>query len=218
MPEKGAEMSETVVVPQESCRVIAHEGRSGNCPGWRRHAQGLALVDVVIALLILAVMVSVAAPGWRGALERYRVQVAAERLGWQLRLLQAEAITRGETTVASFDTGANEYSLLPLVDPRTRQQPWRVRLSRESPHVALVATEFPDNELEFGNTGLPSSSGAVILESAHWQVRVTVRPSGMIQVEEPEPVEKDVKGPEQTVAPPRTVGTGFAGTSSSSVF
>jgi prepilin-type N-terminal cleavage/methylation domain-containing protein len=64
--------------------------------------RGVTLIEMSVTLLVLAVIVVVAVPSFRGMYERRRVVAAAEQVYNQLRLARSEAIKRSAEVHASF--------------------------------------------------------------------------------------------------------------------
>jgi type IV fimbrial biogenesis protein FimT len=58
-------------------------------------SRGLTLVELMAALVILAVLASLALPGFAGVIERYRVRRASEDMTAALYAARSEAIRRG---------------------------------------------------------------------------------------------------------------------------
>ncbi|HSW05753.1 GspH/FimT family pseudopilin [Aquabacterium sp.] len=70
----------------------------------RRHAQGLTLIEVLVAVAIAAIMVGLAAPSFVQTLARSRLEGVATTLAMDIQYTRSEAIRRGgkhaDTTLA----------------------------------------------------------------------------------------------------------------------
>lgn len=75
----------------------------------RRLSAGVTLVELSIAIVIIAILVAIAAPGFASMIERHRVKSATERLFLYLRHAKSEAIKRNQRirlTLKSSNSGA----------------------------------------------------------------------------------------------------------------
>lgn len=73
--------------------------------GRRLPARGFTLVELIVAVAVLAVLLSLAAPSFRGLLEAQRMRSAAFDLMADLTLARSEALKRGANVVLTPATG-----------------------------------------------------------------------------------------------------------------
>jgi len=78
----------------------------------RRH-RGLTLIELLVAVAVLAVVVAVAAPSFKSLIEVQRLRSINSQLITDLQFARNEAVTRGALLRVVFDTNANVtcYSL-----------------------------------------------------------------------------------------------------------
>jgi type IV fimbrial biogenesis protein FimT len=60
-----------------------------------RQTQGVTLLEILVVIAILGVLSALAAPSFRGTIERYRVSTTVDQLTSTISLARAEAIKRG---------------------------------------------------------------------------------------------------------------------------
>ncbi len=78
------------------------------CFGRRYSSTGFTLVELMITLVIVAILLSLAAPGFKSLLERNRLQTAAHGFFTDLVLARSEAIKRNQAVVlCKSNTGVN---------------------------------------------------------------------------------------------------------------
>ena len=90
-----------------------------------RHMGGFTLVELMIVLVIAAVLLAIAAPGFRTLLERNRLQSASSNLFTSLMLARSEALKRnqpvwvckGATSCSTGDEGVWEGGWIVHMDP-----------------------------------------------------------------------------------------------------
>lgn len=69
--------------------------------------RGFTLLELLIAIAMLAIVLSLAVPSMRGAAEKRRTIAAAEELYSQLQLARSEAIARSQQIFMTIAGGAN---------------------------------------------------------------------------------------------------------------
>ena len=87
--------------------------------------KGFTLVELMIVLVVAAVLLSIAAPGFRSLLERNRLQAASSNLFSSLMLARSEALKRnqlvwvckGATACSTADEGVWEGGWIVHMDP-----------------------------------------------------------------------------------------------------
>ena len=150
-------------------------------PAGRHRSGGLTLIELMIALAITAVLMSLAMPSFAHYLQRHRLKAAAQGLDLDLRDARYEAVRRGEPLYLTFHAGTDWcYAIATRPDCDCRQaQPCRMKAARavDLPGVQLaqaLATRFDPG------SGLSEVDGA----GAVWQllsgerVRVSLTPLG----------------------------------------
>jgi prepilin-type N-terminal cleavage/methylation domain-containing protein len=111
--------------------------------------KGFTLPEVLIALAILAILVSLAAPGMAGMMDRHRVATASRQLITDLQYAKTRAVTENTSYRVNFDVGNGRYRV--ERSDGTSTGPWRT-LADETPGVSLTKN-FTGNVVVFGQIG-----------------------------------------------------------------
>jgi len=163
-----------------SGRCAPHGVRLGRTRAADCHARGLTLLELMVALGIVAVLMSLALPSFGSMAARQRLKSAAEHLSFDMAELRFMATQRGLPLHMHFSTGASWcYALAttPGCDCQVAQscQMKTVR-AKDHPGVHLVEGQ----NLRFD--AQPSAglrSGSAVLQSADGtQLRVALTPLG----------------------------------------
>jgi type IV fimbrial biogenesis protein FimT len=86
-------------------RLLDHpKGRRVLNPGVPASGRGLSIIEVVIALAIMAVLVVLAAPGFSAMIAGLQVRTAAEKTLGALQLARAEAAKRNASVLFNIDS------------------------------------------------------------------------------------------------------------------
>ena len=103
-------------------------------PATRRVTRGLTLIEMMVALAICAVLMSLAVPSFGQYLQRQRLKAAAQGLELDLREARFEAARRGSALYVSFRDGPDWcYALGTRADCDCRiQQSCRLKATRGS--------------------------------------------------------------------------------------
>lgn len=159
--------------------------RRHTCAAPLRRELGLTLLELMLALGIVALLTTLALPSFGHIVARHRLKAAAENLSMDLAEMRFEAARRGQALHVNFSTGADWCYALATVsgcDCKVRQscQIKTVR-ARSHPGVLLVAGQDLSFQAQAG-VGLGGASGSgrdAVLEGADGaQVRVGLTPLG----------------------------------------
>lgn len=137
-----------------------------------RPARGLTLVELMVALAMLAVLGLMAVPSLGGMLARHRVQAAASQLGLDLGDSRHEAARRGGKVYVNFQSGS-DWCYVVALDPAATcasdgERVLKRVTGRQHPGVSLNATQAVVFD---GATGLgPPAPAKVHLASARGDV------------------------------------------------
>lgn len=85
-------------------RAVAREP----CRAWRRDA-GFTLIEMLVALMLVALMATIALPLARGGTARRDIEVSARLLANTLRQLQSEAVRAGAARSLLLDVAERAY-------------------------------------------------------------------------------------------------------------
>lgn len=126
--------------------------------GHRLAGRGLTLMELVIALAVIAILATSAAPSLAAMVARHRVKAAADTLAAHLAEARFEAVRRGLPVHLSFrgqgDTWCYALATAPNLDCQvTQASALRVVHSRSHPGVALADSR---------NTGFDPRGGVLL--------------------------------------------------------
>ena len=93
--------------------TVRYIARPGLKPSYH---QGVTLIELMIALAILAILVAIAAPSFRDTIARSRVQSAVADLSASFSLARSEAIRTGIQTVVCPSVDLTSCSLAAVAD------------------------------------------------------------------------------------------------------
>lgn len=163
----------------------------------KRKVSGVTLLELLIALLLLAVVLSIAVPGFRNLLDRNALQTAADRFFTALMLTRSEALKRNQVAVicktsdgASCTSSGNwEQGWLVYVDVDADStvdpnEILRVDEGLRNGRTLRVAAGVFDNEVSYRTDGTASGAGTFVLcasdqdlnSAREIEVNVTGRP------------------------------------------
>ena len=110
-----------------------------------RNSRGLTLVELMVAVAMLAVLGVMAGPPMGGMLARHRVQAAAAQLGADLGETRHEATRRGSSVYVNFQ-GGSDWCYVITSDPAAtcateNERVFKRVRSKQYPGVALSAAQ-----------------------------------------------------------------------------
>lgn len=120
---------------------------------------GVTLIELLIALIILGIGASLAAPSFATALANYRVRASAEAALNGLFLARAEAIRRNTTVTFTLAASGSGWTVAQVAPATTIQ----ARPDNESPGV-VSASSTASRVATFLANGTVDTSGAARLE------------------------------------------------------
>jgi type II secretion system protein H len=138
-------------------------------------SSGFSLFELVLVLAIMGIMAAIASPRYARSLARYRVDMAARRIAADITLAQARARNTSGSQTITFDTTAEQYSIVGMADPDNRATNYVVNLSEE-PYLATLGTvNFNGSStLTFNGYGDPASSGSITVSTGDTTKTITV--------------------------------------------
>lgn len=153
-------------------------------PNWRRRgARGLTLIEVGIALAVLAILAAVAMPALSARLERQRLNSSAQLLAGDLVEGRFEAARRGRTLYLQTEAGPAwcwSISATPGC-PCGDAQACQIRNVRAAEHPGVLLTVGHAVELEAGG-GARGPDVATFETRRGDRLRVEVSPMGRPRV------------------------------------
>ncbi|MCH7886096.1 MAG: hypothetical protein IIC01_12725 [Planctomycetes bacterium] len=130
-----------------------------------------------MVFVIMATLVSMAAPRFSNSIALQRVEAAARRIVVDLALAQRQARSSNASQTVRFTTGTHEYSLVGMSHPDHLGLEYKVLLSEDPYGASIVSANFGgDAELIFDVFGVPDSGGSVVIQVGNHVRTVTVDP------------------------------------------
>ncbi len=150
----------------------------------RRRGRGLTLIEIVVALAVLAVLGAVALPGYGARLDRERLHGAAEALASDLNEARFEAVRQGRALhLHAIDQPAWCWTVATTRDcPCGSGQACQLRSAREHDHPGVTLRSA--GHVELGADGRAATPGTAFeLQSARGlRLRVSVGAMGRAHV------------------------------------
>ena len=141
----------------------------------RHDRPGLTLLDLVVALLIMAVLASIAMPRYASSIASYRADAAAKRIAADLALAQRQAKISSSPQPVDFFPSTNKYSLSGVKDLDRPQSTYSVDLAAPPYRATLVSANFGgDGRVVFDIYGTPDTGGQVVVAVGTWQKTIVV--------------------------------------------
>ena len=117
-----------------------------------------------MVLAIIAILGAIAAPRYAMSVERYRLEMAANRVAADIELARSLARARGATATISFATSSSTYTIAGLTSTDRTGEAFGVDLTRDPFGVTIQSVDFAGtNTLTIRGFGVPSSGGTVRL-------------------------------------------------------
>lgn len=143
--------------------------------------QGFTLIELAVVVSIVAILATMAASKYSGALMRYRAQQAGARVLADIALAQSVAKTSSAGQSVAFSVASNNYVLANYAAPLNgpAQSSYTVTLSAGPYDATLVSASFGGSTtLSYDRYGQPSSGGTVVLTVGNARtVTITVDPN-----------------------------------------
>ncbi len=140
---------------------------------------GLTLLELVIAIAMVALVASLALPSFGSAAERGRLKLVAETLASDLAEARFEAAQRGQVVFLDYRAGAADWCWAVATAPGCAcgsAQPCQLKAVRAADHGGIRLVEAESSA--FDMTGKAAAPGGALLQSARGD-RLRVKLSAM---------------------------------------
>jgi type IV fimbrial biogenesis protein FimT len=148
----------------------------------RRPCRGLTLLEMSIALAVVAVLATLALPSFGSMMSRHRLKAAAEQMSMDLAELRQLATQRGEPMHVNLSAGPQWCYALAVAGGCDCRVPQGCQLktvrAKDHPGVTLLQAQ----DLRIEPLPGPTSGGAVLQGSDGAQLRVGLGPLGRAKV------------------------------------
>jgi type IV fimbrial biogenesis protein FimT len=146
----------------------------------RHRLRGLTLIEIAIAIAVVAILATMAMPSLAERIARQRLMTTAETVAMDLAEARVEAVQSGLPLHLVFDGSSDWCYAVARSEScgcRTAQAcQLKVVRGAETPGVSLVAAE----NARFDGSALPVQGGTVLLRGVggHHQLQVSLSPLG----------------------------------------
>ncbi len=141
-----------------------------------RHA-GFTLLDLMMAMAVIAIVAAIATPRYANALTRYRAEAAARRVAADLALARQTAKSTSSSRTVQFDAADDSYVISNVRELDTAGTMYRVQLQDPPYQAQIVSVDLGgDWEITFDGFGIPDSGGFVIVQAGDYQYTIVVDP------------------------------------------
>ena len=141
-----------------------------------RHA-GFTLIDLIMAIVVIAIVAAIATPRYANALTRYRAEAAARRVVADLALARQTAKSTSSSRTVQFDAADDSYLIPNVRELDTAGTMYRVQM-QDPPYQANIDSVDlgGDAQITFDGFGIPDSGGFVVVQAGDYQYTVVVDP------------------------------------------
>lgn len=146
--------------------------------------RAFTLIEVTIVLLIIAIMTAVAAPRFGESLNSHRVDAAAERIAFDLKLARHHAKMSSASRPVAFNTTTSTYTMTGIPDLDHPSQDYFVDLTRSPYNVFVTYADFNGvATVTFNGFGVPNEAGEIDVEAGDHIRTVVLSSSGEVTVQ-----------------------------------
>jgi len=153
-----------------------------------RQSAGLTLIELMVAIAMVAVLASLAIPSFGAQLARIHLKAAAERIAADLADARFEASRRGAPVHVHFETGAPWCYSVATADPCAcgSTQACQIRRAQGSDHKGVVLERASDLHFDPVNGTADAVAAATLRNAQGETLRVDLTRLGRAKVCAPE--------------------------------
>lgn len=124
------------------------------------------LIELITAILIMAIIAAVATPKFSTSIARYRAQAAGMRIASDLAYARNCAMSLGTEQPVVFDSAAIGYTMTAAPEPNTSQLGYTIGLADAGYVLSQITPDFDgSNQVTFDIYGQPHAGGSVVITS-----------------------------------------------------
>jgi Tfp pilus assembly protein FimT len=136
-----------------------------------RQNLGISIIELMVVIAIVAILGTIAVPGYIGWLPKYRLSTSARDILSDLEYARGTAIKENASVVLKFNAGQDTYTVwiddgaLGNKDNWNQDADERLIRSRQMPSgVDLAAVSFSNDQVRFNGTGFPETGPPAALD------------------------------------------------------
>jgi Tfp pilus assembly protein FimT len=132
-----------------------------------------------MVVITAALLAGLAIPRWSGAVQHYRLDLAAQRVSNDLALAQARANFGSAAVTVAFTPANGSYQILGMADMDRGTGTYTTNLSADPYRATITSATFggAGTQLTFDGYGRPAQGGNVVITVGSRQRTITVDPS-----------------------------------------
>ena len=139
-----------------------------------RNNSGVTVIEMMVVIGIVAILATVAVPGFIGWVPNYRLRSGAEDIHSTLQLARLTAIKRNKTAIVSFNTGNETYTA--SVNAQTYQ-------SGRMPAGIDIDSVSGGGFVQFDSQGLAASAVSIVVKNEQNKSKtVSVKLTGVSRI------------------------------------
>lgn len=145
---------------------------------------GFTMIEMVIAVLVVAIITSVAVPRGIDSHRRHQLQAAAHHLALDLRYAASHAGAKSQPQTVTFTPASQQYEINGLADPNRPSLPFVVDLTRQYgvQFDSVLFNGATPEVISFDGYGRPTDTGLITLSRGAYQISILLDANGEIGV------------------------------------